>query len=126
MKLVITSSIYHSEFRQLEGVFSFDVIKVAARKVFAGLGENIKSSSKIPFTTLKKVYLTSSGGAGRAIFLLKVDIGKVVLVMIRLKNDKQIGVNMSIKNSKFKKVLDKNLDLILQDLKEKNFEEYEL
>jgi len=51
---------------------------------------------------------------------------KTVLVMIRLKNDKQIGANMTIKNTKFKKALDKNLNSILSDLNSGNFEEHEL
>lgn len=46
--------------------------------------------------------------------------------MIRLKNDKQIGANMTIKNTKFKKALDKNLNSILSDLNSGNFEEHEL
>ena len=46
--------------------------------------------------------------------------------MIKLKNDKQIGANMTVSNPRFKKALDKNLDLILMDLQKGNFEEYAL
>lgn len=72
MKLIVVDSIYEKEFKPLEWVFPIDLIKMAAKKSMCGLGENIKNSSKIPSTILKKVYLTSSGGAGRVVFLLQV------------------------------------------------------
>ncbi len=126
MKLILTTSIKGVEFEPLIKSFSLEAVKIAAKKSLQGLGANIKSSTKIPKTVLKKIYLTSTGGAGRAVFLLQISAQKSILVMIRLKNDKQIGANMTINNPKFKKVLDKNLDLILADLKKGNFEEYEL
>lgn len=126
MKLVITSSIKKVEFEPLRKVFPLETVKVAAKKGLEGLGDNIKSSIKIPNTILKKIYLTSAGGAGRAVFLLQISSQKSVLVMIKAKNDKQIGANMTVANFKFKKALDKNLNLILIDLNKGNFEEYEI
>lgn len=110
----------------MEGIFSLNVVKISAKKALEGLGDNIKSAKKIPDTVLKKLYLTSIGSAGRCIFLLQISSQKSVLVLIRGKNDKQIGSNMTIQNPKFKKVLEKNLDLILEDLEIGDFEEYEL
>ena len=46
--------------------------------------------------------------------------------MVRLKNDKKIGENMSIENSKFKKTLDKNLALLMKDIENDDYEEFEL
>ena len=126
MKLILTASIKKAEFEPSEKSLSLEAIKIAAKKSLEGLGDNIKSSTKIPETVLKKIYLTSTGGAGRAVFLLQTSSGKSILVTIRLKNDKQVGANMTIKNPKFKKVLDKNLNLILLDLRNGDFEEYEL
>jgi len=90
------------------------------------LGDNIKGSLKTPGTSLKKLYLTSTGGAGREIFLIQVDEETSVLVLLRKKSDKQIGVNMTIQNPKFAKILDKNLHLILRDLEMGNFLEYSI
>lgn len=126
MKFVLTYSIKKLELEPLSKTFLLKVVKIAAKKSLQGLGDSIKSSTKIPGTVLRKIYLTGTGGAGRAVFLLQISSQKSVLVMIRLKNDKQIGTNMTVKNPKFKKVLDKNLDLILADLASKNFKEYEL
>ncbi len=123
MKLIITASIEKNELEPVYAVFDLEIIKIAAKKSLQGLGESIKSTAKIPGTVLKKVYLTRSGGAGRVIFLLKVKDEKSVLVMIRPKNDKQIGANMTVQNSKFIKVLERNLALILRDLKSGNYKE---
>lgn len=126
MKLIITNSIAKAEFEPLKKVFGLEIIKSAARKSLQGLGDSIKSSFKIPATSLSKIYLTSSGSAGRAIFLLQINKEKSVLVMIRTKKDKQIGVNMTIKNPGFQKVLDKNLSLIIADLERGRYSEYEI
>ncbi len=126
MKLIITNSINKFEFEPLKKAFSLDVIKIAARKSLHGLGDSIKNSFKIPATSLSKIYLTSSAGAGRAVFLLQIDKEKSVLVIIRTKKDKQIGTNMTIKNPKFQKVLDKNLNLIIRDIEQGRYSEYDV
>ena len=126
MKLVLTASIKKAEFGPLEKTFSLEVIKAVAKKSLQGLGKEIKSTVKISTTTLKKISLTSTGGAGRAVFLLMIGKEKAVLVMLRLKNDKQIGVNMSVQNLKFKKILEKNITLLLKDIENGDFEQYEI
>lgn len=126
MKLVLTASIKKAEFEPLKKTFSLEVIKIAAKKCLEGLGKNIKSAAKIPSTSLKKIPLTSIGGAGRAAFLLQTEDGKAILAMIRLKNDKKIGANMSIENPKFKKILEKNFHLLFKDIENGNYEEFEL
>jgi len=126
VKLVLTASIKKAEFGPLEKTFSLEVIKAVAKKSLQGLGKEIKSTVKISTTTLKKISLTSTGGAGRAVFLLMIGKEKAVLVMLRLKNDKQIGVNMSVQNLKFKKILEKNITLLLKDIENGDFEQYEI
>lgn len=126
MKLILTDSIKKSELKPHLPLFNMEVIKQAAKKSLKGLGKSIKTSPKIKSTRLKKIPLTSTAGAGRSLFLIQVNKKKTVLVMLRTKNDKQIGANMSIENPKFKKRLDKNLDKIFQDLKNGDFEEIEL
>lgn len=126
MKLIITDSINKAEFEPLKKTFGLEIIKVAAKKSLQGLGDKIKSSFKIPATTLSKIYLTSSGSAGRAIFLLQINREKSVLVIIRAKKDKQIGFNMTIKHQKFQKILDKNLSLIISDLEKGLYTEYDI
>ena len=126
MKFILTTSIKKSELKPVERVFSLEVMKLAAKKVLDGLGKDIKSSVRIPASSLKKLYLTSTGGAGRALFLLRIDVNKVALVMTRLKNDKKVGANMTIKNPYFKEALEKNLFLLISDVENGDFEEFEL
>jgi phage-related protein len=126
MKLIVSKSIQATELSPNADIFPLDVIKTAAIKAIGGLGKKIKSSSKISGTQLKKISLTSSNGAGRVLFLLKVDKTKAVLVMLRHKNDKQIGANMSVANPKFKSLLEKNIDILLRDLEAGNYEEIDL
>lgn len=126
MKLILTKWIEATELELIKEVFSIEVVKIAAGKAIQGLGQTIKSASKISGTQLKKINLTTSGGAGRVLFLLKVGKEKAVLVMLRTKNDKQIGANMSVQNPKFKKVLEKNISTILRDLESGDYEEIDL
>lgn len=126
MKLVITNSIYESEFLPLSDVFTIAVIKAGARKSLLGLGTVISGSRKISGTVLKKLKLTSTGGAGRVLFLIQINKETAVLLMLRHKNDTDIGENMAITNPRFKKKLDKNLDRVAQDLQHGNFQEFKL
>ncbi|MFA5792356.1 MAG: hypothetical protein WC897_00615 [Candidatus Gracilibacteria bacterium] len=124
MSLIITKSIKKSEFEPLRKIFSLEALTLVANKALSGLGDTIHGS-KIPGTILKKMYLTSSNGAGRSVFLLQVDDRSAVLVLLRQKKDKLVGSNMTIKNIHFKKTLSKNLDSILTDLNNGDYEEYE-
>ncbi|MFH1218381.1 MAG: hypothetical protein V1679_00895 [Candidatus Peregrinibacteria bacterium] len=126
MKLIITTSIKEVEFEPLEKKFHIEIIKKAAKKSLSGLGKDIKNSSKIPSTSLKKLNITSSGGAGRVLFLLVTKNEDAILVMIREKSDKQIGSNMTVKNPKFKKILDKNINLIQKEIESDNYKEYDI
>lgn len=126
VKLILAASIRKAEFEPLQQIFPLGVIKIAAKKCLEGLGTKIKSSTKISSTILKKIPLTSTGGAGRAVFLLQIVNDKAISVMIRLKNDKKVGENMSVDNPRFKKVFDKNLSLLFNDIEHDDYEEFEL
>ena len=124
MRLIITKTIEKMEFLPWKKIFSLKVIQAAAGKALKGIGKNIKSSAKLPKTCLKKLNLTSPGGAGRVIFLLEIDSKTSILVMLRSKSDKAIGANMTIKNPHFKKLLAKNINLISRDLDGGQYKEY--
>ncbi len=126
MRLVITDSIFVSEFESFQRLFNLDCIKEASKKALQGLGKTIKNSNKLKGSILKKINLTSTAGAGRAVFLIIVENGDCVLVVVRHKNDKKIGFNTSIENPYFEKLLNKNLDLIIGDLENNNFKSYNL
>jgi hypothetical protein len=123
--LIITHSIYVNEYEPLEKTFSINVVRCAARHALGGLGIEIKNTGKIPYTKLKKVKLTSSGGAGRCVFLLQMKDNVALLVAIRTKNDKKIGENMTVKNHKFVKLLERHYKLIFDDIASGRYYEYQ-
>jgi hypothetical protein len=120
MKLIIPHSLLKSEFLPYKNTFSLEVLKSAAKKALSGMGIAIKGS-KLQKTKLRKLNLTSPSGAGRVLFLLQIKGQEnAILLILRAKNDKQIGENMSTNNKKFNTVLHKNTDLMLEDLHKKN------
>jgi hypothetical protein len=124
--LIITKSIKKEELEPLKEVFPFDAVLKAASHASKGIGIEIKSSTKVQNSKLIKINLTSPSSAGRAVFLIEVTENNSILVMLRQKNDKKIGENMTVKNKYFKTELNKNLDLIFADIREGRFEEFEI
>lgn len=125
MKLILCHSILKKEIKPLLKYFSRGDLKKATLKASSGLGAKLKSS-KIPNSQLVKVYMTGKGGAGRLIVLIYLGKDYYVPVVLRLKKDKEIGANMSNENIAFQNLLDKNLDLIINDLKSGDFEKIDL
>ncbi|MEK7183287.1 MAG: hypothetical protein AAB776_01490 [Patescibacteria group bacterium] len=126
MKLLIAATVRAKEYESLSRKITFEILKAAARKSLEGLGVTIKSSRKQAGTLLKKVYITTPSGAARVIFLIQIDADKAILVMLRLKTDKQIGSNMTVDNPDFRKVLERNIESIVRDIKSHRYEIFEI
>jgi hypothetical protein len=122
--LIICNSFRLKEMDPMKDHFSFNVIKFTAKKIKDGLG--ITLPSLIKNTQLKKISLTGTTGAGRIIFLLEMETGQVIPIMVRLKKDKSIGQNMSFRNKRFVNAIEKNIKLAIQDMENGKYEEYEL
>lgn len=123
MHLILTTSTEKTELSALSGTFNLIHVQNAARKAILGLGDNLKG---IGAAKLVKIYLTGKGGAGRAIFLIEVVDNDAVLLLLRHKNDKKIGSNMSFSNPHFKELLAKRISQVFEELKTGDYEEYEL
>ena len=102
--------------------FSKGDIKKYVQRAERGLGSEIKGSV-IPGTKLVKVYMTGKSGAGRMIILIYVRKEYYMPIIIRLKKDKIVGMNLSKGNQEFQDLLKKNLSLVVKDLEERNFDE---
>jgi hypothetical protein len=124
--LIVADSIKKRELNPLKKVFPFDAVLKAASHASKGMGIEIKSPTKIQNSKLIKINLTSPSSAGRAVFLLELNDDDLLLVMLRTKNDKKIGENITVKNKYFKEELEKNLNLILSDIKNNNYEIFEI
>jgi len=109
--------------------FPMEKIIACAKKAKTGLGIGIGKST-LPNSRIIKLKTTGRKGAGRVVYILITDneSGQKITypILFRLKKDKKIGENFSFKNKAFKEAYDKNLFLILEDLRSGNFKEYDL
>lgn len=122
--LVICHSIQKRELDSLKDALSLEKLTDYVKRVHGGLGDRLQGFDDKPYR-LRKIQFTSQRGHGRlvlAIFLKHE--GSYFPVMVRLKNDKAIGTNMSRGNTRFMKALGMNIDLIEKDLREGNYDKY--
>ncbi len=122
MRIILCHSILKKEINPLIEYFSRGDVKKYAEKAARGLGTEIKGPL-IPNTKLVKVYMTGKRGAGRMIVLIYIKRDYYLPIIVRLKKDKIVGMNLSKENQSFQNLLNKNLNSIEKDLKERNFEE---
>ena len=122
MRIILCHSILRKEINPLLKYFSKGDIEKYVEKAEKGLGIEI-SGSDIPGTKLVKVCMTGRNGAGRMIVLIYVKNDYYLPVIIRLKKDKIVGMNLSKTNQAFQDLLERNLDLAKKDLIERNFDE---
>ncbi len=125
MKLILTTKIRKKEFKPLKRVFDLQTLKNAARKALKGLGNTIRGCN-LEDEELIKIYLTAPGGAGRVIFLVEIVDNNAVLLLLRHKNDKSIGQNMSSSNHLFKQVIQERIKDAYEDVNKDAYESYEL
>lgn len=122
MKIILCHSILKKEIKPLLKYFSKGDIKKYVLKAAEGLGPELKGSN-IPNSKLVKIYMTSRQGAGRMIVLIFINKNYYLPIILRLKKDKLLGTNLSSKNQVLQDLLEKNLNFVMQDLKNGNFEE---
>ena len=122
MKIILCHSVLESEIKPLLKYFSKGDIRKNVLKVSKGLGSKIEGSL-IPNTRLVKVYMTGRSGAARMIVLVYVRKDYFLPLVVRLKKDKIVGTNLAKGNRAFQALLEKNLNLVLKDLEEGDFEE---
>lgn len=122
MRIILCHSILKKEINPLIGYFSHGDIKKYVERAEKGLAVEIKGST-IPYTKVVKVYMTGRSGAGRMIILVYVKKDLYLPVVVRLKKDKIVGTNLSKENQAFQDLLQKNLNLVVKDLEEGNFDE---
>ncbi len=122
MRIILCHSILKKEINPLIKYFSKGDIKKYVEKAEKGLATELKGSF-IAGTKLVKVYMTGKSGAGRMIVLIYVKKDFYMPVLIRLKKDKIVGMNLSKGNKDFQNLLKKNLSLVMKDLNDGGFDE---
>src|SRR3990172_11144466 len=119
MDLLLPISIIGTEIHPLRGRFSLSTVIKSAKKVSKGLGISLPGAPQ--GAKFIKTKITSSQGAGRILFLVKLEESYLLPLLLRSKNDK-VGFNMSPQNILFLRQVRKNLDLAMEDIAAGDFE----
>ena len=123
--LLIPKYIAKHELKPLLRYLSIEDIVNGAKKVSKSLAVEIKSPRALPGFRFFKVRIGQRSNARMIAFLLVAN-GKVVPLLIRLKKDKLFGMNMSMNNQNVVAMMNRNLDHVLENIAEKDYEEFEL
>ncbi len=120
---VLTRYIALHELKPLIRYIHRDELIDGARKVIKGLGVELKGAPHSGFRFFK--IRVGKKNAGRMIVFLATG-NRVIPVLIRLKKDKIFGMNMAMNNSDVVYQISKNMDHILNDLENGDFQEFPL
>lgn len=123
--LVLTRYIAKHEFKPLRRFLRLDDLIDGANKIIKGLAVETKPPRNIPGFRFFKVRIGKKNGARMIVFVV-TENKKVVPVLVRLKKDKIFGMNMAMTNPDVVYQINKNLDRILDDIKNKAYQEFAL
>lgn len=121
--LILVDYIAKHEFKPLGRFLRLEDLLDGARKVIKGLAVETKSPRGLPGFRFFKVRIGKKNGARMIVFVI-TENKKVVPVLIRLKKDKIFGMNMAMNNPKIVEQINKNLDRILDDMKNSAYQEF--
>ncbi len=121
--LILARYVATHELGPLSRYVTLDDVLEGARKVQKGLAQETKPPVK-GFRFFK--VRIGARNSGRMIVFLATENQKVVPVLIRLKKDKIFGMNMAMNNPRVVQQMKKNMDTILDDIQNKNYEEFPL
>lgn len=119
--LILSDYIVKHELKPLKGQLESDDLLVGAKKVLNGLEKGINFRKGFKFFKVR----IGSKTKGRMIVFV-VAGKKVVPVLVRLKKDKKFGMNMSANNSVVIDQINKNLENVIKNIEEGNFQEFEI
>lgn len=122
--LILTEYIAKHEFWPLKRYFNINDLIAGARKAIQGLGQRVAFSNKADFHFFK--VRIGNKPKGRMIVFVVAENQKVVPILIRLKKDKKMGMNMSAQNKNIVEAVDKNLGCVIDDVEKGKFKEFEL
>ena len=123
--LVLTRYIAQHELKPLRKFLTIDDLLEGAKKVKKGLAVALRKPVDLAQVSFYKIRIGKKQGA-RMIVFMKSEKQSVVPVLIRLKSDKMLGMNMSAGNKTVNLQIKKNLSHIVEDIQQKKFEEFSL
>ncbi len=119
--VILTQYIAKHEWVPIRRVVTLEDILEGSKKVQRGLA--IETKSMLKGARFYKVRIGKRGDA-RMIVFLATENQKIVPVLIRLKKDKIFGMNMAMSNAHVTLQIRKNLDHIIDDIQNGNYEEF--
>jgi len=123
--LILTKYIAKKEYKPLNKHLNIDDLLDGAKRVIKGLAVETKPPRDIPNFRFFKVRIGKRNSVRMIVFLVTTN-QKIVPVLIRLKKDKIFGMNMAMNNPYVVQQINKNLDRILDDLKNNDYQSFDL
>ena len=120
--LIITRYIARHELAPLKRYLGLAEVVAGAKKVLKGLATETKPLRSLAGFRFYKVRLSGKQSARMVVFVL-VENNKVVPLIIRLKKDKLFGQNMIMNDPALVKQMNINLDQVLKDIEQNQYEE---
>lgn len=126
--LILTQYVAKHEFEPLKRILNVDDLISGAGKVLKGLAAELKPPNKLQGCQGCRFFKVRIGkrNSARMIVFVVTETRKIVPVLVRLKKDKIFGMNMSMNNPDVIIQVDKNLSKILDDIKNKRVQEFEI
>lgn len=121
--LILTEYIVKHELKPLRKYFELKDILEGANKVLKNLAIETKPPKNFQGFKFFKVRIGRQV-KGRMIVFMLTENKKIVPILIRLKKDKTFGMNMAMNNPEVERQVSNNLDHILDDMKEKRYQEF--
>lgn len=123
--LILTEYIAKHEFKPLNRYLSLDEVISGAGKVVKGFAVEMKAPRPTQGYRFFKVRIGKRNNARMIVFVV-VENKTVVPVLIRLKKDKTLGMNMAMNDPKVVAQINKNLDCVFLDIKNKRYQEFDV
>lgn len=120
--LVLTEYVVKHELKPLAKFLTVRDLLKSSKKVLDGLGQKIAVKEYEGFTFYK--VRVGSNSKARMIVFAVLGSKKVVPVLIRLKKDKKLGMNMSANNVHVVKQVDINMAKIVKDIEQGRYKEF--
>ena len=121
--VVLTQYVSRHELAPLWRYLTLEDVLAGSQKVSQGLAVTTKPPRPLPGFRFYKVRLGKQQSARMIVFVV-LENKKIVPLLIRLKKDKLLGMNLAMNNPALVRALNKNLDQVLNDIERKNYQEF--
>lgn len=123
--LILTYTISKRELKPLSRSVTLEDVLHGARKVLKGLATEIPSPVKLQGYECYKVRVGKRTNARMIVFFV-AQSGTVIPLLIRLKKDKILGMNMAPNNPRVITQLVKNIDVVLREIDQGDYQKFSL